>query len=162
MRKRKDADMYVFPLSIVRGTGVFQAQGPQMGFCGSGEEGIRVVWRKMGGMWSLSEISGHICQESRQRLFMGRDFLPGNYGNTRSREGNGKYYQFSIIIQAGAGCQPRPLTLLVSSIGTYSSFNAFRHLGHTFFSLNTVISLVMLQKIQLGLYFLRITDEPST
>ena len=41
-------------------------------------------------------------------------------------------------------------------------FNSFRHLGQIFFPLNTVMSLVASQKTQLGLYFFRMTDEPST
>ena len=44
----------------------------------------------------------------------------------------------------------------------YSSFSSFRHLGQTFLPLNTVMSLVASQKMQLGLYFFRMTDEPST
>ena len=46
--------------------------------------------------------------------------------------------------------------------GAHSSFSSFRHLGQTFLPLNTVMSLVASQKMQLGLYFFRMTDEPST
>ena len=46
--------------------------------------------------------------------------------------------------------------------GAPSSFTSFRHLGQIFFPLNTVMSLVASQKTQLGLYFFRMTDEPST
>ena len=44
----------------------------------------------------------------------------------------------------------------------YMVFSSFRHFGQTFLPLKTVMSLVPSQKMQLGLYFFRMTDEPST
>ena len=115
-RKRKDAAIRVFPLSSVRGTGVFQARAPRWGFVGverrefvpSGGQGAAQAF--------LSEISGGICHGTWPRPFHGRKFLPGNCEKARGGKGDGKSYQFSVIIQAGAGSQPRPLTLLASSI----------------------------------------------
>ena len=76
--------------------------------------------------------------------------------------------RLALMTRAGHAAQKTPMRRtphgrhVFSAQGAHSSFNSFRHLGQIFFPLNTVMSLVASQKTQLGLYFFRMTDEPST
>ena len=62
-------------------------------------------------------------------------------------------YQWNIIA---------PATFPVLLYGQLSSRSSLKHFAQTFFPWNTVTSLPLSQKMQLGRYFFKITADPST
>ena len=86
----------------------------------------------------------------------------GSFQKRAVRRGPG-----AVMTRAGHAAQKTPMRRTphgrhVSAHRRSQLFQFFQALGQIFFPLNTVMSLVASQKTQLGLYFFRMTDEPST